>query len=158
MRCRPLVLALLVAAGVLAAGARASADTTFPAGIPDLRDPEIRSRFMLLNLARLDDDPDFPVLMLAGVGAGSPALLVVIVDARNGKETWSLREDAAVFYLMLADPTTVERAFLDEGFAASGKASGRFTAAGPGAAENLMARLRESHGRTRRTARLGPAI
>ncbi len=158
MRCRPVVLALLVAAGVLSAAAGASAEATFPAGVPDLRDPDIRSRFMLLNLSRFDDDPDFPVLMLAGVGAGSPALLVVIVDARNGKETWSLREDAAVFYLILADPTTVERAFLDEGFAASGNASGRFTAAGPGAAEDLMARLRESHGRTRRTARLGPAI
>ena len=150
--------ALLFTATLLAAGPRAFAETHYPPGVPNLNDPEVLAQFIPLSISRLAEDPDFPVLLLANRGEGSPQFLLVIVDARNGKETWSLREDAAVFYLLSDDLTAIHQAFLDEGFASRGTPSGQFIAAGPEAAGELLARLQTRHVLSRGPGRAGQSI
>lgn len=116
------------------------------------------AQFTPMSISRFNDDPDSPLLLLAKPGEAGPQFLLLIVDARNGKDTWSLREDAAVFCLALAAPTTIQQVFLDEGFASRGKPSGQFIAAGPEAAEEMIVRLMESHRRSRGLARLGQPV
>ena len=82
----------------------------------------------------------------------------MILDARNGKETWSFREDAAVFVAVYSDPATVHRAFLDEGFAANGQASGRFIRGGPESVADLVTEFQEGFLRSRGLARGGQVI
>ena len=157
MQSRHLIVVLAACCGLLLTPARGRAEAA-PPSVPDLTDAAVLDRFAPVGLAMLDGDPDFPAVLLANLGEGAPQFLLVILDARNGKETWSLRDDAAVFYLLLADPATIQRAFLDAGFAAGGTASGEFVAAGPGGAEELLARLREGYLRSRGLARPGTVI
>jgi hypothetical protein len=140
-----LVVVLSVAVGV----AEVAAGGLRKDQVPNLRDAEIQAQFVALSVSRLDGDPDFPALFLGNVTEVPPQYLVVIVDARNGEETWSLQEDAAIFLLILADRGTIEQAFLDEGFATTGTPSGSFIAAGPETAGDLLNALREIHGRLR---------
>jgi hypothetical protein len=146
---------MLLAATLLAATARVSAAAGYPPGVPNLTDPGVQTEFARVAVSRFDEDPDFPVLVLARLTEELPQFLLVILDARNGKETWSLREDRAVFYILLSDPMTVLQAYLDDGFASDGKPSGRFTAAGPETVGELIDKLRESHRRSRGLARVG---
>ncbi len=157
MTCR-IVLALVVATLVCGAPAWAAGEAPYPAGVPNLTDPNVRTDYAALAISRLDEDPDFPVLILGRLGEGFPQVLLVIVDARNGKDTWSLQEDTPVFFLLFADPRTAMEAYLDEGFATAGKGSGKFIAAGKDGVEELMVRLRESHRRSQGLARLGASI
>ncbi len=150
--------ASLIAAALLAAAPPSQAADRRPASVPDLTDPAVQDAYRPVALSRLNEDPDFPMLLLARAGEGSPQFLLVIYDARNGKETWSFREDAAVFYVLFSDRRTIQQAFLDEGFAANGTPSGNFLAAGPEDAEQLMARLQESHQRCRGRAQPGADI
>ncbi len=152
------VFASLIAATLLAAAPQSQAAGPQPAGVPNLTDPAVQDAYRPMALSRLNEDPDFPMLLLAGLAEGSPQFLLVVYDARNGKDTWSFREDAAVFYALFSDPHTIEQAFLDEGFARDGAPSGTFLAAGPQDAEHLMARLQESHRRCRGKALPGADI
>jgi hypothetical protein len=142
-----MLVAVVVALALGLSGWRVSAQTLRPAGIPDLRDPEFRTRFVALSVGRLDGDPDFPALVLGNLSEGLPRFLVVILDARSGKDTWSLQEDAPVFFLSMADAETVQQAFLDEGFVTSGTPAGTFIVAGLDAAMQLLAKLRQSRKR-----------
>lgn len=155
---RRIALKFLVVAALLTSAPPARAEGASPPGVPDLTDPARQEEYRPLALSQLNEDPDFPMLLLARLVEGSPPFLLVIYDARNGKDTWSLREDAAVFYALFADLSTVQQAFLDEGFAGKGKPSGQFLAAGPDEVEALMARLQESHQRSRGVARMGLGI
>jgi hypothetical protein len=151
------LFASVTAPVLLATAWQAWGEMLRPARVPDLLDPAVQARFVVLSVARLGGDPDFPALFLGNITGESPRFLLVILDARNGKETWSLREDAPIFFLLMADAETIQRAFLDEGFAANGIASGSFIASGPEAGEHLLARLRESHRRLRGLTSLRPA-
>jgi hypothetical protein len=131
------------------ATAQDRAHATGPPDVPDLSDPAVLNQFVPVGLSPFAGDPDFPMLLLANRERETPQLLLAILDARNGKETWSLRSDAPVFYLLLADPATIQRAFLDHGFAVRGEPSGEFIATGPDGAEELMARLQEGYLRCR---------
>jgi hypothetical protein len=121
-------------------------------------DPAIRAQFIPLSVARLNGDPDFPALFLGNAGREFPQFLFVIVDARNGKETWSFQEDATIFFLLLAEAGTVRQVYLDEGFATLGKPSGKFIVGGPEAAGEFLARLHESYRRFHDPARFAPAV
>lgn len=142
---------MLLAAMLLTATARFSAAAVYPPGVPNFNDPGVQTEFVRVAVSRFEEDPDFPVLVLARLTEEPPQFLLVILDARNGKETWSLREDQAVFYMLLSDPGTILQAYLDDGFALGGKPSGRFTAAGPETVGELIAKLRESHRQSRRS-------
>ncbi len=158
MKSRRMIVLLVVCSVLSLLSAQARTEAAPPSGVPDLTDPAVLAKFAPVGLSRLGDDPDFPVLLLANLGEGVPQFLLVILDARNGKKTWSLREDAAVFYLLFVDRTTIQQAFLDEGFAGGGQPSGKFIAGGPDTAEELMARVREGYLRYRGLARLGAVI
>lgn len=157
MSSRRFVL-MLLATVLLTGMARVSAAGVYPPGVPNLTDLGIQTEFVRVAFSRYEEDPDFPVLVLANLTEGLPQFLLVILDARNGKETWSLQEDRAVFFMLLSDPATVLRAYLDEGFATDGKPSGEFSTAGPDAVNELIAKLRESHRRSRRWVGLGPRV
>ncbi len=135
----------------------ASGGMVHPAGVPDLADPAVQASFVPLDTVTLNGDPNFPGLFLGNITGEYPQFLLVILDARNGKETWSLREDAAIFFLLLTGPGKVRRAFLDEGFASRGNPSGTFMEGGPEGALHLLERLRETHQQSSRPARLRPA-
>lgn len=154
MTLRGFVVVLLTFAALLTVTVQVSAETRSPAesldppGVPKLTDPDTRTHFVTLAVSQLDGDPDFPMLILAKVNKGLPQFVLVVLDARNGKETWSLPEDPPVFFMLFSDPRTVERAYLDEGFVTDGEPSGSFHTAGPDGADELMAKLRERHRRT----------
>ena len=150
--------ASLIGATLLAAASQTQAADHRPSSVPDLTDSAVQDAYRPVALSRLNEDPDFPMLLLARVVEGSPHFFLVIYDARNGKETWSFREDAAVSYVLFSDQRTIQQAFLDAGFAADGTPSGKFLAAGPEDAEQLMGRLQESHQRCRAMARPGADI
>ena len=146
MRPRRSVFALLLAGCVaFLAPPRALGAPGRPAAVPDLRDPSVQAEYVILELGAFGGDSDFPAVLLGRIRGGAPRFLLMVVDARNGRETWSVREDAAVFYLLLDNATTIQQAFLDEGFAAAGRPTGEFSAAGPETARELMARLLERH-------------
>ncbi len=153
---RHAVVVVVVAALWLSAWP-ASGEMGRPTGVPDLSDPEVLARFIPLVQSRLNEDPDFPALLLGNTASEFPQFLLVILDARNGKDTWSLREDIPILFLLLADLRTVQQGFLDEGFVTRGFPSGKFIAAGPESAEGLLARARESHRRLRVTSHFRPA-
>jgi hypothetical protein len=153
-----LVRAVLIAATLLVAWPQSQAAGGRPSGMPDLADPAVQDAFAPVALSRLNEDPDFPVLLMERVLGGSPQFLLVVYDARNGKETWSFREDTAVFYALFSEGRAIQQAFLDEGFAGNGRPSGKFLAAGPEDAARLTARLQESHRRCRERAQAGADI
>ena len=149
MNIRRGVLALFVLASLVAAPLPLQAGAPRPAGVPDLTDPTVLAQFIPLGQGGLNRDPDFPVLLFANAGEGFPQFVLVVVHARNGRETWSLSRDPAVFYLLWSDATTVQEVFLDRGFAESGMPSGRFIAGGPEAFERLLMGLGEGYHRSR---------
>jgi hypothetical protein len=57
-----------------------------------------------------------------------------------------------VFLMLFSDPTTVQEAFLDDGFAENGNASGRFVAAGPETLQELVAKFRKGYLRSKVSA------
>jgi hypothetical protein len=73
----------------------------------------MEGQFVPLSLTLLNGDPDFPVLFAEQANGSFPQIVLLVVDARNGKDTWSLRDDPIVFYLLFSDATTVEQVFLE---------------------------------------------
>ena len=130
--------------------------TQLPAGVPDLLDPAVQAQFRVVLEERFGGDPDFPALALVNVTDHSPRIVLLIIDARNGKATWSLREDAAVF-LVISDSPISRHTFLDRGFAASGRASGSYLSGGVAETDDLLRALQESHRRHSRRNRMLPA-
>jgi len=152
-------LSISFAASLLAVTlVQANALAAPPSGVPNFTDPTVLSRFVPRTVSNLAGDPDFPSVLLTRRGEGTPQYVLVIVDARNGKETWSIREDAAVFYALFADRETIHQAFLDAGFAAQGQPSGRFLAARPERVEELVGRLGEDYLRARGIAGTGAIL
>ena len=151
MDYRRIVPALLMA-GLLAGAVSARAETVRVPKAPDVVPPGGQGRFVPLSVTHLNGDADFPVLLLGKVDAGFPQFAVLVVDARNGKDTWSLRKEPVVFYLLFSGGTGDQQIFLDEGFADQGKASGAFIAGGPEEVKHLLARLGESYNRCRSPA------
>jgi hypothetical protein len=127
-----------------------------PPGVPDLFNPAVQEQFRIVLETQLGGDRDFPLLVLGSVGDRSPGRVLLVLDARNGTARWSLQRDPVIF-LVLADSPSARRAFLDEGFAASGRASGAFLAGGAEEADRLLRELQESHRRYVRPGRNVPA-
>jgi hypothetical protein len=98
-----------------------------PPVIPDFRDAETLARFTPVAQGRLWGNPDFPVLLIRGIEATDPLFVLIVLDARNGKTTWSLVEDPMILVTVGKqgeDPET----FVDEGFVTQGAPSGAFVA------------------------------
>ena len=147
-------LALLAAGVLLTAATPVSVGPLYPPGVPNLTDQDVQNSMLVLAISQLDGDPNFPVLVLAGTSEELPRYLLVVVDARNGKETWSLLEDRPVFFMVFSEPNVLRAAYLDEGFATNGKPSGKFSGVGPEAVNGLVVKLRDGYQRARGLAAL----
>ena len=121
----PLLLGFVIV--VSAIPARAS-QPTLPAGVPNIHDPSVLAHFQAEGVADLDGNPDFPVLLLTSTDAGQSQTLLLGLDARNGKETWSLAADPIILIVVFPGETTVPGLYVDTGFADRGEASGTYAA------------------------------
>ncbi len=93
-----------------------------------------------------------PILLLVNREEDFPQFILLILDAQNAKGAWSLRsvrQDTPVFLVLFSDSTTVQQACLHEGFAASGKSPGRFVPGSPESLDELVAKFRQGHLRSR---------
>ncbi len=120
----PLLAGFILLAAVPAwAGAPA-----LPAGVPDIYDPAVRAHFQPVAVGNLQKNPDLPVLLLVNDTEESPPAILLGVDARNGKDTWSLSTDPIILIVVFADARTAQDVYVDIGFADEGKASGSYAA------------------------------
>jgi hypothetical protein len=77
-----------------------------------------------VGVANLLGNPDLPVVLLLNIAGEQPQALLIGLDARNGKETWSLATDPIILIVVFADGTMIQGLYVDTGFADLGKASG----------------------------------
>lgn len=121
-------LTLLLAAaraGLPAAGAGEAAQG-LPPGVPDFTDAETLAHFTPVAQGLLWDNPDFPVLLVRGLEATDPLFVLIVLDARNGKDTWSLAEDPMILVIFGKEGDEGPVSYVDEGFITQGRASGAF--------------------------------
>jgi hypothetical protein len=121
-------LAFLVGCLALAAAPAEAAPATLPSGVPDIHDPEVQMHFQPVRVTNLRDNPEFPVVLLVNTTGQQPKALLVGLDARNGKDTWSLTGDPIILIVALSDDKTIQGLFVDTGFADQGTASGTYAA------------------------------
>jgi hypothetical protein len=126
----PLVMGL----ALLAASPAAAAAPTLPTAIPNFHDPAVRAHYHAVEIGPLGGNPDFPMLLLMNTDGARPHGLLLGLDARNGKDTWSFAEDPVIFIAFVAahaDEAMVEAMYVDVGFVDEGKASGTFATVDP---------------------------
>lgn len=115
-----LLLPLLIVGAVPAWADQAS----LPAGVPNIFDPQVRAHFQPVGVANLRGNPDFPVLILKNTTGNQPQTMLVGMDARNAKATWSLASDPIILIVLFAESAKIEGLYVDAGFADQGKPSG----------------------------------
>jgi len=132
-------LAALALALSLACPGRAAAGTGWPDGVPDLLAPGTASAWEAMHVGDVEGNPDLPVLLFVHRQGEEPRALLVGLDARNGRETYTLGSDPVIFVAVLADPdpTTVTVVYYDTGFAAAERPSGQFQEVGQPALDDL---------------------
>jgi hypothetical protein len=118
-----LVLSLALALPVVV---RADGQGRLPEGVPDLLNPQVRANWELHPLGNLEGNPDFPLVLYLNKSGSAPAAVLVAIDARNGKSTWSLGSDRAILIAVFAGPQTLTRLYYDQGFADDGRPSGQY--------------------------------
>lgn len=119
-------VALLLLLVILAPVPTWAGQPALPAGVPNVFDPEVRARFQPVGVANLRGNSDFPVLILQNTAGEQPQVMLLGLDARNGKDTWSLASDPIILIVLFADPESILGAYVDAGFAELGKPSGQF--------------------------------
>jgi hypothetical protein len=120
----PLLVGLVLFAVVPAE----AAPTTLPADVPNIYDSEVQAHFQPVGVTNLRDNPEFPVILLVNTTGQKPEALLLGLDARNGKDTWSLTADPIILIVTLSDVKTVQGLYVDTGFADQGTASGSYAA------------------------------
>lgn len=110
-------LPLLVGFVLLAAIPARAGQPTLPAGIPNIFDPEVRAHFQPVGVANLRDNPDFPAILLMNTTGDQSQALLLGLDARNGKDTWSLTIDPIILIVVFSDDRTIQALYVDTGFA-----------------------------------------
>jgi hypothetical protein len=99
-----------------------------PAGVPDMSDPKVQARFQEVGMGNLRGNPDFPMLLLLNTAGDQSQAFLFVVDARNGKATWSLTTDPIILIVGFSDQKAIQAVYVDAGFIALGKASGNYAA------------------------------
>jgi hypothetical protein len=117
----------LALALIAAVSAPAAAQRALPDGIPNVFDPKVRDDYQPYQVGNLEGNPDFPVVLFMARDGRSPAAVVVALDARNGKGTWSLGSDPVILIAVFTNPRMVAGVYLDNGFAQRGAASGTYS-------------------------------
>lgn len=105
--------------------ARAQSQGRLPDGVPDLLSPQ--SDWQSYQVGNLEGDPDFPLIMFLNNKGSAPAAVMVAIDARNGKSSWSLESDPAILIALFADSETLSGLYYDQGFTEAGHPSGQYT-------------------------------
>jgi hypothetical protein len=121
-------LPLLVGFVLLTAMPVWASAAALPEGVPNIFDPSVQAHFQPVAMTNLQDNPDFPVVLLLNTTGQEPQTLLLGFDARNGKDTWSLTTDPIILIVVFADATRVQGVYVDTGFAGQGKASGTYAA------------------------------
>ncbi|HTU00941.1 MAG TPA: hypothetical protein VMG58_03960 [Candidatus Sulfotelmatobacter sp.] len=98
----------------------------FPYGVPDLLNPQTQGDWQSYQVGNLEGDPDFPLVIFLNQSGGAPAAVMIAIDARNGKSSWSLDSDPAILIALFADPKTLTGLYYDEGFTEAGRPSGHY--------------------------------
>jgi len=115
-----------------------------PPGVPNIFDRSVRMQFEIAAVVNLRGNPDLPVLVVWHKQAdGRPQVLLLALDARNGRQTWSLATDPIVLIVAFASPRTVLGIHVDSGFLERGRASGTYTTRDPSSPLALPGILRE---------------
>jgi hypothetical protein len=102
-----------------------------PADIPNLSDPAVQAHYQPVAVGALRGNPDFPAILLVNTNGDQPPALLLGLDARNGKDTWSLLEDPVILiavFAVSAGEASLQVVYMDIGFADQGKASGTLIA------------------------------
>jgi hypothetical protein len=120
-------LALALAIVLLPAIPVGAAGAALPPDVPNIYDPAVRAHFAPVMVGNLRDNPDFPIVLLANTTGERPETLLVGLDARNETDTWSLTGDPIILIIEFADET-IQRLYVDTGFADQGAASGNYAA------------------------------
>lgn len=107
---------------------RGGAARPLPPVIPDFRDAETLARFAPVAQGRLWGNPDFPILLIRGLQATDPLFVLIVLDARNGKDTWSLVEDPMILVTVGKRGEEDPETYVDEGFVTEGTPSRAFVA------------------------------
>ncbi len=101
-----------------------AARAALPADVPNIYAPEVQAHFQPVMVANLRANPEFPLILLVNTAAGQkPDALLLGLDARNGKDTWSLTGDPIILIVAFSGET-VQGMYVDAGFAGHGAASG----------------------------------
>ena len=129
-------LTLLLAAAVAGLPAAVASDSApperegtarqLPRAVPDFTDAETLTHFAPVAQGRLWGNPDFPVLLIRGIESADPVYVLIVLDARNGKETWSLVEDPMILVSVAKREEESPETYVDEGFVTQGKPSGAY--------------------------------
>jgi hypothetical protein len=114
-----------------------------PPPVPDFTDAATLARFTLVAQRRLWGNPDFPVLLIRGIETTDPIFVLIVLDARNGKTSWSLLEDPMILVTVGKQGEESPETFVDEGFVTQGTPSGDFVAV-EGATMNDLTGLLEA--------------
>lgn len=117
-------------AAELAPPGRGGGPRTPPAGIPDFADAETLAHFTPVAQGSLWGNPDFPVLLARGLEPTGPVFILIVLDARNGKDTWSLVEDPMILVTVAERDGDSPATYVDEGFVTRGVPSGTFVEVG----------------------------
>jgi hypothetical protein len=119
---------LLVVVGValLAASAVCAAQPVLPPGVPNIYDPGVRAQFVPVAVWGLRGNPDFPMTLMVNTAGQSPPALLLGVDARNGKDTWSLVDDPIILIGVFGSEMRMQALYVDTGFVDRGAPSGHY--------------------------------
>ncbi len=120
-------LLILLVLAVVSAPAWAG-QAALPEGVPNIFDGDVRAQFEPVGVINLRGNPDFPMLVLSHKVGEQPQGMVLGLDARNGKDTWSLASDPIILIVLFSDPSTISAVHVDAGFSEQGKPSGTYTA------------------------------
>ena len=99
-----------------------------PEGVPNIFDEEVRAQFEPTAVLNFRGNPDFPMLLLVNKAGEQPQAMALGLDARNGKDTWSLASDPIILIVLFSDPSTISVVHVDTGFSEKGKPSGTYMA------------------------------
>jgi hypothetical protein len=124
-RSRGRIVAIAFALLSMAMGtAGAGTVSARPENVPDLTDPNVQQKYLPIQVGTMGGNKDLPLVMLVNQGSEKSEAILIGLDARNGKSTWSLLSDPIILVALFADPATITELDVDLSFLSEGTPSG----------------------------------
>jgi hypothetical protein len=95
-----------------------------PENVPDLTDPSVQEKYLPIQVGTMGGNKDLPLVMLLSQESNQTEAILIGLDARNGKSTWSLVSDPIILVALFADPATITELDVDLDFLTEGTPSG----------------------------------